>query len=483
MSAALRLRDLAVQLGRNKVLHAVDLDVNAGEWLTIIGPNGAGKTTLLKAAAGILRHDGEISGTTNDGAAVSISDRRRWSQLVAYLPQQPVIPAGLSVVDYVLLGRTPHHGVFGAPGGSDLGRVERMLQLFDLRELAERPVSSISGGEAQRAALARVLVQDAAILMLDEPTTGLDIGHQQELLDVLDDVQRDNNVTIVSTLHDLTTAGRHGDRLVLIDDGRIVADGTASTVLTPAKLFAAYGARVDVVDHGDGPVVIPQSRSEADRHRRRLTMSDQSHPDDSQPDESQPDADTADGIDPATPPEADPRPKLINAPSLVVVNTGDGKGKSSSAFGMMCRAVARGWNVAVVQYLKSGSWSVGEEKVGRQLGVDWWALGEGFTWDSDDLSVDQGVAMEAWRHAKATIEAGEHELVILDEITYPMNWEWIDADEVIATIANRPPKVNVICTGRDASDALIELADTVTEMRHVKHAYDKGIAAKRGLDY
>ena len=478
MSASIQARGLNVQLGGREILHSLDLDVRAGEWLTIIGPNGAGKTTLLKTLAGVLRHDGDVRGVDEHGDDVSIRDRRTWARLVGYLPQSPLVPAGLSVVDYVLLGRTPHHGIFGAPSGSDLTRVERMLRLFDLVELAERPVSSISGGEAQRAALARVMVQDAPILMLDEPTTGLDIGHQQELLDLLKDVRMDRGSTIVTTLHDLTTAGRHGDRLVLVDDGRVAADGTPAEVLTPNRLFAAYGARVDVVDRGDGPVVIPQSRNDADRHRRRLTMDSRDSSDAAQPA-------TTDVEPPATdtPPEEDPRPALRNAPSLVVVNTGDGKGKSSSAFGMMCRGVARGWNVAVVQYLKSGSWSVGEEKVGRQLGVDWWALGEGFTWDSEDLSVDQGVAMEAWRHAKATIEAGEHELVILDEITYPMNWGWIDADEVISTIANRPAKVNVVCTGRDASDALVDLADTVTEMRHVKHAYDNGIAAKRGLDY
>ncbi len=183
------------------------------------------------------------------------------------------------------------------------------------------------------------------------------------------------------------------------------------------------------------------------------------------------------------PPELDPRPKLRNAKSLLLVNTGDGKGKSSSAFGMMCRGIARGWNVAVIQFLKSGDWQVGEEKIGRRLGVDWFALGGGFTWDSDDLNVDIAVANDAWATAKGVIEAGEHQLVILDEITYLMNWGWIDVDDVLATLANRPEQTSIITTGRDASDALIELADTVTEMRQIKHAYEAGVAAKRGIDY
>jgi cob(I)alamin adenosyltransferase len=188
--------------------------------------------------------------------------------------------------------------------------------------------------------------------------------------------------------------------------------------------------------------------------------------------------------DPSDPPTEDPRPdQLRTVPSLVLVNTGDGKGKSSAAFGVVVRALARGWRVAVVQFLKSGGWNTGEEKIGRQLGVDWFALGEGFTWESEDLTQDQAVAREAWSQAKRLIEADEHRLVVLDEITYPMNWGWIDTDEVVRTIRDRPAKVNVIATGRDAPAALVEVADTVTEMRSVKHAYERGIAAKKGIDY
>src|SRR5688572_1352884 len=167
------------------------------------------------------------------------------------------------------------------------------------------------------------------------------------------------------------------------------------------------------------------------------------------------------------------------AKSVVIVNTGDGKGKSSSAFGVMIRSVARGWKVAVVQSIKSGQWNVGEEKVGRQLGVDWWTIGEGFSWDSEDLTRDEAVAREAWAQAKALIDAGEHRLVILDEITYPMNWGWIDTADVVETIRTRPETVNIVVTGRDAPQALIDAADTVTEMRMVKHAYERGITAMK----
>jgi cob(I)alamin adenosyltransferase len=180
----------------------------------------------------------------------------------------------------------------------------------------------------------------------------------------------------------------------------------------------------------------------------------------------------------------DPRPDgLRSAKSLLLVNTGNGKGKSSAAFGVMLRGVARGWNVAVLQFVKSGDWKVGEETVGRQLGVHWQSLGEGFTWDSDNLDHDKAVAQRGWTVARELIEAGAHELVILDELTYLMTWGWIDSDEVIRVLRDRPNHVSVIVTGRDASPALIALADTVTEMREVKHAYTSGVAAKRGIDY
>jgi len=186
----------------------------------------------------------------------------------------------------------------------------------------------------------------------------------------------------------------------------------------------------------------------------------------------------------AQPPESHELPaQPRRAQSVVLVHTGDGKGKSTAAFGVLMRAVARGWPVAVIQFLKSNEWNTGEEKIATQLGVDWWSLGEGFTWDSDDLTRDEAVARAAWAHARTTIEAGAHSLVVLDEITYPMNWGWIDAAEVVAVLRDRPERVNIVATGRDAPAALVDAADTVTEMRKVKHAYDRGIVAKKGIDY
>jgi cob(I)alamin adenosyltransferase len=186
----------------------------------------------------------------------------------------------------------------------------------------------------------------------------------------------------------------------------------------------------------------------------------------------------------ATPPTDDPRPTgLRSARSVVIVNTGDGKGKSTAAFGVVMRAIARDWPVAVVQFVKSGNWRVGEEQVARRLGADWWAMGDGFTWDSSNLSEDEARARAGWDHASEIVRAGNHRLVVLDEITYPMNWGWIDVADVVDVIRDRPETVNVIATGRDAPTELVDVADTATEMRNVKHAFDRGVRAIKGIDY
>jgi cob(I)alamin adenosyltransferase len=179
----------------------------------------------------------------------------------------------------------------------------------------------------------------------------------------------------------------------------------------------------------------------------------------------------------------DKRKATIIPPSLVLVNTGEGKGKSTAAFGVMLRGLARGWNVAVIQFIKSGKWKVGEEKVARQLGVDWLKGGDGFTWESRDLDQSAGRARAAWELAAATIAAGEHKLVVLDELTYPINYGWIDGDEVASAIRDRPEHVSIVATGRDAPAALLDVADTVTEMVKVRHAFDSGVRARRGIDY
>ncbi len=168
---------------------------------------------------------------------------------------------------------------------------------------------------------------------------------------------------------------------------------------------------------------------------------------------------------------------------MIIVNTGDGKGKSSSAFGVMLRAVARGWNVIVIQFIKSDKWQTGEKKMAEQLGVTWITGGDGFTWESDDMEATEQAARDAWQRASEAIRSGSYDLVILDEATYPVTFEWVDVADVVETLEDRPANVNVVITGRDAAPELVEIADTVTEMRKVKHAFDAGVVARKGLDY
>jgi cob(I)alamin adenosyltransferase len=185
---------------------------------------------------------------------------------------------------------------------------------------------------------------------------------------------------------------------------------------------------------------------------------------------------------PQAPTEPPPRAR-IRAPSVVIVNTGDGKGKSTAAFGTAMRAIARGWRVCVVQFMKSGRWKVGEERTARSLGIEWWTIGDGFTWDSKDMDRTEAVARDAWRATREKLREPSYGLVILDEITYPMNWGWIETRDVVETIRTRPPDVSIVATGRDAPAELREIADTVTEMRAEKHAFDEGIVAMRGIEF
>ncbi|HZT65491.1 MAG TPA: cob(I)yrinic acid a,c-diamide adenosyltransferase [Acidimicrobiales bacterium] len=174
---------------------------------------------------------------------------------------------------------------------------------------------------------------------------------------------------------------------------------------------------------------------------------------------------------------------MTRAESVVLVNTGHGKGKSSAAFGVMARGWARGWNVAVVQFVKGGKWKTGERKLADHLGIEWHTLGDGFTWESTDLDETAAKGRHAWEVARQKLASGQYQLLILDELTYAAKYGWVPVAEIVAGITERSPKTNVVVTGRDAPAELVELADTVTEMRVVKHAYERGIKAIKGIEY
>jgi iron complex transport system ATP-binding protein len=253
--SALSIQGLSVELDRVPVLHAVSCAVSSGGWLALTGPNGAGKTTLLRAVAGLVPHRGTIRVDQDDLSALRGRARAR---LIAYVPQIPVLPPDMTVAEYVLLGRTPHLGYLGSPGRLDRARAADASDRLDITRFAARRLASLSGGERQRVVLARALAQDPQVLLLDEPTSLLDIGHQQQVLELIDDLRRSRGVTVVSTLHDLTQAGQYAGDLVLLMDGKVEAAGDPATVLTVELIARVYAARVTVsTGPGGHPVVTP----------------------------------------------------------------------------------------------------------------------------------------------------------------------------------------------------------------------------------
>jgi iron complex transport system ATP-binding protein len=255
VSTALEARDVSVTFGAARILSEVSATVERGEWVTVIGPNGAGKTTLLRAIAGLLVFAGQV---LVEGRAVGSSTRRQLARQIALVPQHPQTPSELTVAEYVLLGRTPHIGYFATETRTDRLAAEQAIARLGLRTFTDRALGSLSGGELQRVVLARALAQEAPILLLDEPTTALDLGRQQDALELLDELRRDSDLTVVSAMHDLSLAGQYADRLLLLDGGRVVAQGTPDAVLSEQVISAHYDARVSVIREDGAVFVLPR---------------------------------------------------------------------------------------------------------------------------------------------------------------------------------------------------------------------------------
>jgi len=252
------LTGVTVTYGRAEVVHDVSACVGEGEWVGLIGPNGAGKTSLLRAVGGLVPFTGSI---LVDGHAVTGSHRRELARRLALVPQNPRTPSELTVAEYVLLGRTPYIGYLASEARSDREAATTALAQLGLAGFAERRLGSLSGGELQRAVLARALAQDAPLLLLDEPTSALDLGRQQQVLELVDELRREHGLTVIAAMHDLSLAGQFADRLLLLDRGRLIADGRPAEVLSEDTIGALYAADVRVV-HEDGAVfVLPRRRS------------------------------------------------------------------------------------------------------------------------------------------------------------------------------------------------------------------------------
>ena len=250
-------RSVSVELGGARVVDGVTLELARGEWVTLVGPNGAGKSTLLRAIAGLVSFDGAIE---LDGAPIGSLARREIGRRLAFVPQSPLLPAELTVREYVLLGRTPHIGTFAAESIRDLEAADQALELLELAGFAKRALRTLSGGEQQRAVLARALAQEAPLLLLDEPTTALDIGRQQQALELVADLRTRIGLTVLSAMHELTLATQYADRLVLLSAGELVAAGPPREILTEELIATHYRAAVRVFHDESGPVAVAPRR-------------------------------------------------------------------------------------------------------------------------------------------------------------------------------------------------------------------------------
>ncbi|NNN00588.1 MAG: ABC transporter ATP-binding protein [Acidimicrobiaceae bacterium] len=256
--SSVEIRGLSVRVGAKTLVDDVTLDIEAGTWCTIIGPNGAGKTSLVEVVAGIrTASDGSVA---ISGRSIDKMSERERARSVALVPQHPIVPSGMSVFDYVALGRTAYHGLFRSAGVNDRRVVESVLERLYLGEFRERDVATLSGGERQRMVLGRALAQSTTVIVLDEPITGLDLRHQMELLELLKKEVLECGLTLVATLHDLTLAGQFADRLVLLDHGAVVLDDDSASVVRSEELAQTYGMKLRVVDVDGSDVVVPVRR-------------------------------------------------------------------------------------------------------------------------------------------------------------------------------------------------------------------------------
>lgn len=249
---ALSANNVAVHIGTKQIVHDANLSLNVGEFVALVGPNGAGKTTLMRALAGLIPAQGTV--TLADRPLGSFSPRER-AQHVAYLPQGHIFHWPMSVESIVMLGRAPHADAFSSQSPDDRAAAARAMATTETRMFAGRAVTTLSGGEKARVALARALATQAPVLLADEPTAALDPRHQLVIMELLRNAARSGNA-ILAIMHDLTLAARFADRVLVMERGRIVADGLPTEALAPERLASVFGVEAMTVTVGDKDVPI-----------------------------------------------------------------------------------------------------------------------------------------------------------------------------------------------------------------------------------
>ena len=256
----LEIQALSVAYFDKVVLNSVTLSITSGEILAVVGPNGVGKSTLIRAISGVLpTRQGNIRANGVDTSHLTPVQRAR---LMAIVPQARELPPAYTVHQTVLMGRTPYLNWLGQAGKSDFDAIQRSMEHTDLSHLAERRIGELSGGEQQRVLLARALAQETSILLLDEPTTHLDLQHQSNLLNLVRKLAQEKNLSVLMVLHDLNLAGLYADRVALMSQGCVYSLGEPGEVITAENLSAVYHVPVSVIPHPEygTPLVLPDGR-------------------------------------------------------------------------------------------------------------------------------------------------------------------------------------------------------------------------------
>ncbi|HET9058862.1 MAG TPA: ABC transporter ATP-binding protein [Acidimicrobiales bacterium] len=262
----LEIEELCVSAGAARLIWSISMTVPTGSWAALVGPNGAGKTTLCRGVTGLIDYQGKVRVAGRDFP--SGRNGRARAKAIAYVPQKPVLPPAMAVTDYVLLGRFSHHSYLGAETAQDRRVARDLMERLELDHLCQRPLGQLSGGEAQRVVLARALAQEAPLLVMDEPTASLDLGHAQSVLELVDELRRERSLTVLWAVHDLTLAAQYAATLSLLSAGHVVVEGPPHLVLSPTNIDRFFGARTEVFHGTSGPVVAPVRPFGANRAHR-----------------------------------------------------------------------------------------------------------------------------------------------------------------------------------------------------------------------
>lgn len=253
----MQTKSLSLAYDTQIIVKELSLSIGNGEITTLVGPNGCGKSTLLRGLARLLRP--KAGDVLLDGKAIHSLPTKELAKQLGILPQGPTAPEGLTVYELVAQGRYPHQGYFQQWSPADEAATQEAIAITNMAELADRPIDTLSGGQRQRAWIAMTLAQNTPILLLDEPTTFLDIGYQLEVMELIERLNRERQMTILLVLHDLNQAARYSQRMIVLNEGRVVADGTPGKVLTKALLADVFKVQADIVmDPNSGsPVCLP----------------------------------------------------------------------------------------------------------------------------------------------------------------------------------------------------------------------------------